>query len=142
MVCHHCKCESIQRGNFAKYLFLGVWSLGKSYLFFVLTKLFRKPSWKIWSVLMVFFSLENLMCSKEILDKISWKIWSILIINLWNFWCVLVRFASSGKFTYVLVSFLALLENLMCSYKRIMSSPGKFICFVIKSKPPEKFDVF
>ena len=39
--------ESIQRGNFAKYLFLGVWSSGKSYLFL---KNFEKAL------------LENLIC--------------------------------------------------------------------------------
>ena len=30
----------------------------------------------------------------------------------------------------------------MCSYRIIMSSPGKFICALITSKPPGKFDVF
>ena len=34
-------------------------------------------------------------------------------------------FCSPGKFIYVLIPFLFLLEDLMCSYKRIMSSPGK-----------------
>ena len=31
--------------------------------------------------------------------------------------------------------------NFMFSYKRIMSSPGKFICVLIISKPAGKFDV-
>ena len=38
-------------------------------------------------------------------------------------------------FLCVLVPFLVLLENLACSYKRILSSPRKFICFLITSKP-------
>ena len=48
--------------------------------------------------------LEILMCSS--IFCLSWKI------------CVLVPF-------------LVLLENLMCSYKRIMSSPGKFQVFLL-----------
>ena len=95
--------ESIRRGNFTKYLFLGVCSPGKFDLF-------------LWHL----FLLENLMCSNEILDKISWK-----------FWCVLVHFASPGKFICVFIPFLVLLENLMCSYKRIMSSPGKLEVFFL-----------
>ena len=55
---------------------------------------------------------------------------------------LLVHFAPPGKFLYVLVLFLVLLEKLMmCSYKRIMFS-RKFICFLITCKPPGKFDVF
>ena len=91
--------------------------------------------WKIWSVLMVFLSprksscaltkfwtrspgkfdlflwsfflLENCMCSCGILRNLSWK-----------FWCILVNFASPGKFTCVLVPFLVLLR------------PGKFDVFL------------
>ena len=59
--------ESIWRNNLAKYLFLGVWSPGKSYLFL---QNFEKAL------------LENLMCSNEILDKISRKFWSVLMIFL------------------------------------------------------------
>ena len=46
--------ESIQPGNFAKYLFLGVWYPGNSYLF--LQNLLRKLSWKIWYVFILFLS--------------------------------------------------------------------------------------
>ena len=58
------------------------------------------------------------MCSCGILRKLSWK-----------FWCVLVQFTSPGKFICVLIPFLVLLENLMCSYKKIMSSLGKLEVF-------------
>ena len=148
--------ESIQRGNFAKYLFLGVWSPGKSYLFLqnienallenlicsygisfsskilrVLTKFWTRSPVKFHLLFLLYFVLlENWMCSCRILRKLCWK-----------FWCVLV-FASLGKFTYVLEPFLVLLKKMVCSYKRIMSSPGKFICVLITSKPPGKFDVF
>ena len=63
--------ESIQRGKFAKYLFLGDGLLENRICFY---KILRKISWNIWSVLMVFLFLENVMCSNEILNKISWKI--------------------------------------------------------------------
>ena len=115
---------------------------GKSYVVFS-----RKLSWKIYLFLWYFFLLENLMCSNDISDKISWKYWSFLwyffllenrmcscrILRKlsWKFWCVLVHFASPGKFTCVLVPFLVLLESLMCSYKRIMSSPGKLEVFLL-----------
>ena len=68
--------ESIRRGNFAKYLFLGVWSPRKSYLF-----------------------LQNF--EKALLE------------------CVLVHFASPGKFTWVLVA-------------TIFGSPCKISCVLIK----------
>ena len=55
-------------------------------------------------------------CSYRFLRKLSWKIW-----------CVLVHFASPGKFTCVLVPFFVFLENFMCSYRRVMSSPRKFL---------------
>ena len=116
----HAKRQNLQKNemhgrkypasNFAKCLFLEVWSLGKS-------EILRKLHWKIWSV-WYFFLLENLMCSNEILDKISW-----------NFWCVLVRFASPGKFTYVrtYVPFLVLLEN--SCFLITSKPPGKFNMF-------------
>ena len=123
----------------------------------VLTKFWESSPRKFDLFLWYFCLLENLMCSKEILDKISWKFWSVLIIflplgksyvflqnfekALRKFWCVLAYFASPGKFICVPIPFLVLLENLMCSYKRIMSSPEKFICVLITSKPPGKFDV-
>ena len=85
----------------------------------------------LWYLRHLFFILETLMCSNEFLDNISWKIWSVLMIFFrprksyvflrnfiklfWKFWCVLVRFASPGKFTCVLVQFLVLLEKLTCS---------------------------
>ena len=47
--------ESIQRGNFGKYLFLGVWSPGKSYLFL---QNFEK-------------ALENLICSYGLMVFLS-----------------------------------------------------------------------
>ena len=107
--------ESIRRGNFIKYLFLGVWSLGKSYVFL---QNFEKTllenlicsygisfSWKILCVLTKFWTrspgnfdlflwyfllLENRMCSCGILRKLSWK-----------FWCLLVHFASLLESLYV-----------------------------------------
>ena len=75
--------------------------------------------------------LENPTCSYKILRKLCWKIWSVLMECL-----------SPGKSLCVSLPFLVLLENLMCSYKTIMSSPGKFICFLIAYKPPGKFNVF
>ena len=120
--------ESIRRGNFAKYLFLGVWSPRKSYLSLqnfentlpenlicsygisfcwkilcVLTNFWTRFLGKFDLFLLYFFLLENRMCSCEILRKLSWK-----------FWCVLLHFAS----------------------------PEKLICVLITSKPPGKFDVF
>ena len=67
----------------------------------VLTKFWTRFHAKFDLFLWYFLFLENHMCFCRILRKISWK-----------FWCVLVIF-------------LGLLENLMCSFKRIMSSPGK-----------------
>ena len=110
--------ESIQRCNFAKYLFLGYGLLENRICSYkILRKLFRK----IWSVLTKFWTrchgkfdlflryfllIENRMCSCRILRKLSWK-----------FWCVLVHFASPGKFICVLIKELCLLlENLRCSY--------------------------
>ena len=40
-------------------------------------------------------------------------------------------FASPRKFICILIPFLVLLENLMCSYKIIMSSPGKLEVFLL-----------
>ena len=137
--------ESIQRGNFTKYLFLGIWSPGNICFY----KSLRKLSSKMWSVLMVFLSpgksyvflrnfgqdlLENLICSNDIFS--SWKI--ICVLRKLILMCS-VHFASPGIFTCVLLPFM---ENLMCSYKGIMPPPEKFICFLITSKPPGKFDVF
>ena len=97
-------------------------------------KILRKLSWKILWVLTKFWTrshgkfdlflryfllLENRMCSCRILRKLSWK-----------FWCVLVHFAYPRKVICVLVPFLILVKNLMCSYKRIMFSPGKFELFL------------
>ena len=129
--------ESFRRGNFAKYLL----SPGKSYMFLqnfenallenlscssdisfpwkilcVITKFWTRSPWKFDLFLLYFFLLENCMCSCGILRKLSWK-----------FWCVLVHFASPGKFVCVLVLFSILLGKMVCSYKRIMSSHGKFI---------------
>ena len=135
--------ESIRRGNFAKYLFLGY---GFLEIRICCYKILRKLSWKIWYVLMVFLSpgksyvcnfgqdlfgkfnpflwyfflLENRMCSCRVSRKLFWK-----------FWCVLVHFASPGKILCVFVPFLVLLKILTCSYKRIMSSPGKIKVFLL-----------
>ena len=65
-----------------------------------------------------FFLLGNCMCSCGILRKLSWI-----------FWCVLIHFASPGNSICVLVLLLVLLENLICSYNRIMSSPKKIHIF-------------
>ena len=113
--------EAILQNN----LFLGV-SPGKSYLLLqnfentllenlicsycisfswkvlcVLTKFWTRSPGNFDLFLWYFFLLENRMCSCRILRKLSWK-----------FWCVLVRFASPGKFICVLVPFLVVLENL------------------------------
>ena len=136
--------ESIRRGNFAKYPFLGVWSPGKSYLFL---QNFENAL------------LEKLICSYGI--SFSWKILCVLTkfltrspgkfdLFLWYFFFLEIRMCSCR-----ILNFLPFLENAMCSctifgspgkkvcsYKRIMSSPGKFICVLITSKPPGKFDVF
>ena len=104
--------ESSPDCNFAN---ICLWDMISWKIVSVLTKLWEN-SWKIWSVLMVFlsprkscvltkfwtaspgkfdlflryfFHLENCMCSCGILRKLSWK-----------FWCVLVHFASPGKFLY------------------------------------------
>ena len=86
----------------------------------VLTKFWTRSHGKFDLFIRYFLLLENCMFSCRILRKFSWK-----------FGCVLVHFASPGKFICVLVLFLILLENLMCSYKRIMSSPGKFEVFLL-----------
>ena len=112
----------------------------------VITKFWESSPGKFDLFLWYFFLLENLMCSNEIFDKISWKIWSVLMV-----------FFSPGKSYVFLRNFeKAILENLyvflyhfwfswkkmVCSYKRIMSSTGKFICVLIISMPPGNFDVF
>ena len=103
--------ESIWRGNFTKYLFLGYGLLENRMCSY---KISRKLSWEIWSVLRYFFLLENLMCSNEILDKISWKLWSVLMI-----------FLPPGKSYVFLRNFeKALLEILMCSSKIARWRPG------------------
>ena len=126
--------------QFAKYLFLGYDFLGNYTIICVLTKFWETSPGKFDLFLWYFFLLETVMCSNEILDKIPWKIWSVFMIFFspgksyvffWKFWCVLVRFASPGKFTCVLVPFLVLLENLMCSIKGIMSSPGNSFVFLL-----------
>ena len=78
---------------------------------------FDKISWKIWSVLMVFLSpgksyvflrnfekaiLEILMCSSTYC--LSWKIY-VFLYHFWFSW-----------------------KKMVCFYKRVMSSPGKFMC--------------
>ena len=65
-------------------------------------KVFGKFDLFIWC----FFLLENHMCSCRILRK-----------SPRNFYCVLVRFVSAGKF--ICVPFLVLLEHLMLSCERI-----------------------
>ena len=69
----------------------------------VLTRFRTKMSWKIGSVLMLFFP-HGKSCS-----------------------CNILRIISPRKFDVF--------------YKGIMSSPVKFISFLITSKPPGKFDV-
>ena len=145
----------------------------------VLTKFWESSPGKFDLFFWYFFLLENLMCSNEILDNISWKIWSVLIIFfppgksyvfLAEFWesspgnfdvffqpaklrkkqyeGVFFDYIAShiecriqqklpppvlvfSDFACVLVPFLVLLEILMCSYKRIMSSPGKICsCYI------------
>ena len=100
----------------------------------VLTKFQESSTGKFDLSLWYFFLLENRMCSCGILRILSWKFWSVLIVH----------FSSPGKFIYFLIPFLVLLENLMCSNKRIMSSPGLFTirCVLVTSKPPGKFNVF
>ena len=107
--------ESIQRGNFAKYLFLWVWSPGKSYLF--LQNLEKAL-------------LENLFCSYGI--SFSWKI----ICVLTKFWT-----RSHGKFDLFLRYFL-LLENRMCSCRILRKLSCKFGCVLVHFASPGKFDVF
>ena len=88
-------CESIRRGNFAKYLFLGYDLLENctcSYIFFE-----EALQENLICSYGICFLLANRMCSCRILIK--------------HFWCVLVRFGSPRKFICVLVPFLVLLEN-------------------------------
>ena len=118
-----CSCESTRRGNFIKYLFLGYGLLenrmcsykisNKTFLENLICSYGISFSWKILSdltkfwtrspgnfnlFLWYFFFLENRMCSCRILRKLSWK-----------FWCILVHFASRGKFICVLIKELCLL---------------------------------
>ena len=121
--------------QFLKYLFLRVWSPGKSYVF--LTKFWESISWKVWSVLMVVLSYgKNLMCSTNLEHRYSGKfdrfLWYLFLLEN----CIYVflqNFDSSpGKFICVSVPFLInLLDNLTCSYERIISSPGKFEVFLL-----------
>ena len=105
--------ESIRRGNFTKYLFLGVWSPGKLWLFLQ----------NVEKAL-----LENLICliicSNEILEKISWKFWSVLMIFLPPGKCVLAEFWESSPGNFYVSSTVA--------------SPGKFSCFSIFISPTQK----
>ena len=76
---HRMLTESVRRGNFAKYLFLGVWFPGKSYQFL---QNFEKAL------------LEKLICSYGI--SFSWKIVCVLAefwesSSFWKFWCVLIK---------------------------------------------------
>ena len=78
----------------------------------VITKSLESSPGKFDLFLWYFFHLESLiwenwMRSCRILRKLSWKIYKC-----------------------VFTPFLVVLENLMCSYKRIMSPPGKFICLL------------
>ena len=108
--------ESIRRGNFAIYLFLGVWSPGKSYLFL---KKFRESFGKLELFLWYFFLLENHMCSNKILDKIFWKIRSVLKI-----------FFSLRKYYVFLQNFEKLSSKIyMCSFT-VFGSPGIFDVFL------------
>ena len=63
--------------------------------------------------------------------------------NLLEIFMCLVHFVSPENFICVLVPFLVLLKNLVCSYKRVMSCPdGKFMFSYYESRPPGKFEVF
>ena len=113
-------------------------------------KILRKLSWKIWSVFMVFFFswkilcvllkcwtrspgkfdlllwyflfLENPMCSCRISRKLFWKFWCVLVktfcLSRKIYMCSCTIFGSPEKFD-------------ICSYKRFMSSPGKFILVIV-----------
>ena len=85
--------------------------------------------------------LEYITCSNEIVDKdlLENLICSYGIFSSWKI--VLAGFLESPPGN-VFQQILPLLEKLICCYKRIMSSPEKFICFLIASKPPRKFNVF
>ena len=101
------------------------WNLSWEYIFIALYKNIRGHFAKYLFLGYNLLKIYVCMCSYKILRKLSWI-----------FWCVLVRFLSLG--IYVLVPFLVLLKN--CFYKRIMSSLGKVICFLIACKPPGKFE--
>ena len=82
--------KSIRRGNFAKYLFLGAWSPRKSYRFL---QNFEKALGKFDLFIWYFFFLENLICVLTKFWTRSPKIWSVLMLIfllenlmcLWNF---------------------------------------------------------
>ena len=79
-------------------------------------KMLRKFSWKIWSVIMVFFS--------------SGKTYVLCYVMLCNVMCscgILRKFSK----VLVLVPFSVLLGNLMCFYRKIMFSTKKCICFLL-----------
>ena len=125
--CRHISVNT-RRANFAKYLFLGYVLVENEMCCY--TKYWESFAGKFNLFSWYFFLLEKRMCFCGILRILSWK-----------FLCALLRFASPENLC-VLVLILVLLENLMCSYKRIISSPGKFICFLITSMPPGKFNLF
>ena len=105
------------------------YSIFSSWKFMCFCTILRNPSWKIWSVLMVFFSSwkivcvpaefwesspENFMCSSTFF--LSWKIYMRR----------LVPFLVLLENPYVFLLHPSLLENLMCSrnlFKKV--APGK-----------------
>ena len=88
--------------------------------------------------------LENLICFYCIF--FSWKI-ACVFAHFWESFCKILMCSSTFCLSWKMyisipVLFFVLLEKLMCSYKRIVSFPGKFTCFLFTSNPPGKFDVF
>ena len=118
--------ERIRRGNFAKYLFLGVWSSAKSYLF--LQNFENAFLEKIWSVIMVFLSSGKLY--------VFWRnFWQDLLEN-----CMLSSYDnfSSWKIVCVLAELrkLPLCSNTFCHSRKI------YMCSCTICVSPGKVDVF
>ena len=123
-----------QTGQFCKMSVLGIFT--KSWEALLKNLICSYSIFSPWKIVCVFVQLyektflENLICFYGIsfLLVFSWNFEKALLEILtcsifclsWKIYlCSWTIFGSPGKFTCVLEQFLVLLENLMCSYRRI-----------------------
>ena len=118
--------ESIRRGN--KISVLGDMGSENRICSY---KIFRKLSWKILSILMVFLSPGKSYVFEQFWTKIYWKIWSVLMVFSWKIVCVLAEFWESSPMEILMCSSTLCLscKIYMCSCA-IFGSPGIFGVFL------------